>query len=195
MKRVCVFCGSGAGVRGEYAAAARGLAAAMARRGLGLVYGGGNVGLMGVLADAMLEAGGEVIGVIPRSLVAREVAHEGLAQLRVVDTMHQRKALMSELADAFVALPGGFGTLEEFFEILTWQQLGIQAKPGGLLNVSRYYDALLAMLDHAVREGFVRPAHRALVIAGTDADALLAHLDAICALPAAAGTGTVRNFL
>lgn len=176
MKRVCVFCGSNAGIRADYGIAAQGLAAALSRRGLGLVYGGGNVGLMGMIADSMLQAGGEVIGVIPQSLVAKEVAHHGVSELRVVDTMHQRKALMNELSDAFIALPGGFGTLDEFFEILTWSQLGIHGKPSGLLNVSGYYDNLLAMLDHAVAEGLLRPAHRALVIADTDADSLLRQL-------------------
>ena len=176
MKRVCVFCGSSAGIRGDYSVAAQKLAAAMARRGLGLVYGGGNVGLMGMIADSMLQAGGEVIGVIPQHLVAKEVAHRGLTELRVVDTMHQRKALMNELSDAFIALPGGYGTLEEFFEILTWSQLGIHGKPSGLLNVSGYYDSLLAMLDHAVAEGFLRAPFRELVMADTDADSLLQRL-------------------
>jgi uncharacterized protein (TIGR00730 family) len=176
MKRVCVFCGSNAGIRTEYGIAAQGLATVLARRGLGLVYGGGNVGLMGVLADSMLRAGGEVIGVIPQSLVAKEVAHHGVTELRVVDTMHQRKALMNELSDAFIALPGGFGTLDEFFEILTWSQLGIHAKPSGLLNVSGYYDSLLAMLDHAVTERFLRPAHRQLVIADLNASTLVQRL-------------------
>ena len=176
MKRVCVFCGSNAGIRAEYGIAAQGLSTVLVRRGLGLVYGGGNVGLMGVLADSMLQAGGEVIGVIPQSLVAREVAHHGVSELRVVETMHQRKALMCELSDAFIALPGGFGTLDEFFEILTWSQLGIHDKSSGLLNVSGFYDPLLAMLDHAVVERFLRPAHRELVIADTDADALVQRL-------------------
>ena len=176
MKRVCVFCGSSAGIRGDYSVAAQKLAAAMARRGLGLVHGGGIVGLMGMIADSMLQAGGEVIGVIPQHLVAKEVAHRGLTELRVVDTMHQRKALMNELSDAFIALPGGYGTLEEFFEILTWSQLGIHGKPSGLLNVSGYYDSLLAMLDHAVAEGFLRAPFRELVMADTDADSLLQRL-------------------
>ena len=176
MKRVCVFCGSNAGIRAEYGLAAQGLATVLVRRGLGLVYGGGNVGLMGVRADSMLQAGGEVIGVIPQSLGAKEVAHRGVTELRIVDTMHQRKALMNDLSDAFIALPGGFGTLDEFFEILTWSQLGIHGKPSGLLNVSGYYDSLLAMLDHAVTEGLLRPAHRELVIADTDADSLVQRL-------------------
>ena len=193
MKRVCVFCGANAGIRPAYGIAAQGLAAVLARHGLGLVYGGGNVGLMGVLADSMLQAGGEVIGVIPQSLLAREVAHRGITDLRVVDTMHQRKALMNELSDAFIALPGGFGTLDEFFEILTWSQLGIHGKPSGLLNVSGYYDSLLAMLDHAVTEGLLRPAHRELVIADTDADSLVQRL--VSFSPTQAGKRAVRSDL
>lgn len=178
LKRICVFCGSNTGARPAYALAARELASLMARQRTGLVYGGGNVGLMGILADAMLEAGGEVIGVIPASLVAREVAHSGLTQLRVVQTMHERKALMNELSDAFIAMPGGFGTLDEFFEILTWSQLGIHGKPSGLLNVAGYYDDLLVMLDHAVSEKLLRPEHRALILADTDAGRLLQRLAA-----------------
>jgi uncharacterized protein (TIGR00730 family) len=176
VKRVCVFCGSNAGVRPEYAAAAREMAAQLAAGGLGLVYGGGNVGLMGVLADAMLAAKAEVIGVIPRSLVEREVAHHGVTRLHVVQTMHERKAMMAQLCDAFVALPGGFGTLEEFFEVLTWSQLGYHRKPCGLLNVAGYYDGLARMLDHGVAEGFISPAHRALVIAETGPARLLQRL-------------------
>ena len=178
LKRICVFCGSNTGARPAYALAARELASLMARRRTGLVYGGGNVGLMGILADAMIEAGGEVIGVIPASLVAREVAHSGLTQLRVVQTMHERKALMNELSDAFIAMPGGFGTLDEFFEILTWSQLGIHGKPSGLLNVAGYYDDLLVMLDHAMSEELLRPEHRALILADTDAGRLLQRLAA-----------------
>jgi len=195
MKRVCVFCGSNAGIRPEYGIAARELATVLARRGLGLVYGGGKVGLMGTLADSMLEAGGEVIGVIPQSLVAKEVAHHGVSELRIVDTMHQRKALMNDLSDAFIALPGGFGTLEEFFEILTWSQLGIHGKPSGLLNVSGYYDGLLAMLDHAVSEGFLRPAFRELVIADIDADALVQRLDSFSPVRAGMRKNATGNFL
>ena len=195
MKRVCVFCGSNAGLRPEYGIAAQGLASVLTRRGLGLVYGGGNVGLMGVLADSMLQAGGEVIGVIPQSLVAREVAHHGVSELRVVETMHQRKALMCELSDAFIALPGGFGTLDEFFEILTWSQLGIHGKPSGLLNVSGYYDSLLAMLDHAVTERFLRPAHRELVIADTDADSLVQRLVSFSPVQAGKRANATGNFL
>jgi uncharacterized protein (TIGR00730 family) len=195
MKRVCVFCGSNAGIRAEYGIAAQGLATVLARRGLGLVYGGGNIGLMGVLADSMLQAGAEVIGVIPQALVAKEVAHRGVTELRIVDTMHQRKALMNELSDAFIALPGGFGTLDEFFEILTWSQLGIHGKPSGLLNVSGYYDSLLAMLDHAVTERFLRPAHRELVIADTDADSLLQRLASFAPVQAGKRVNATGNFL
>jgi uncharacterized protein (TIGR00730 family) len=194
MKRVCVFCGSNAGIRPGYGIAAQGLAAVLARRGLGLVYGGGNVGLMGVLADSMLQAGGEVIGVIPQSLVAKEVAHRGVTELRIVDTMHQRKALMNELSDAFIALPGGFGTLDEFFEILTWSQLGIHRKPSGLLNVSGFYDCLLAMLDHAVTERFLRPAHRELVMADTDADSLVQRLVSFPAVQTGKQSNGAGNF-
>jgi uncharacterized protein (TIGR00730 family) len=148
----------------------------LARRGLGLVYGGGCVGLMGILADAVLAAGGEVIGVIPAALMAREVGHTGVTELRVVGSMHERKALMADLSDAFVALPGGFGTLEEFCEVLTWAQLGIHRKPCGLLNADGYYDPLLALLDHAVAERFLRPAHRALVLEERDLERLLDRL-------------------
>jgi uncharacterized protein (TIGR00730 family) len=195
MKRVCVFCGSNAGIRPEYGIAAQELATVLARRGLGLVYGGGKVGLMGMLAASMLEAGGEVIGVIPQSLVAKEVAHRGVSELRIVDTMHQRKALMNDLSDAFIALPGGFGTLEEFFEILTWSQLGIHGKPSGLLNVSGYYDSLLAMLDHAVSEQFLRPAYRQLVIADIDADTLVQRLDSFSPVQAGMRANATGNFL
>jgi uncharacterized protein (TIGR00730 family) len=181
MKRVCVFCGANAGSRDQYRIAAQALGAVLIHHGLGLVYGGGNVGLMGMLADSVLQAGGEVIGVIPQHLAAKEVAHRGVTELRIVETMHQRKAMMNELSDAFIALPGGFGTLEEFFEILTWSQLGIHRKPSGLLNVSGYYDHLLAMLDHAVAEGFLLPANRKLVIADTDADRLVQRLASLCA--------------
>lgn len=173
MKRICVFCGSGLGARPEFAAAAREMGREIVRRGLGLVYGGGRVGLMGVIADAALEAGGSVIGVIPRAFSTKELAHEGLTELRVVATMHERKALMAEFSDAFVAIPGGLGTLEEFCEVLTWAQLGIHAKPCGLLNVEGYYDSLLALFDHAVAERFVRPEHRALVLASDESTLLL----------------------
>ena len=173
MKRICVFCGSNLGSRPAYAEAARRMGTALAVRGIGLVYGGGRVGLMGVVADAALAARGEVIGVIPEALAAREVAHVGLSELRVVDSMHTRKAMMADLAAAFVALPGGYGTLEEFCEVLTWAQLGLHQKPCGLLNVEGYYDPLLSLLDHAVRERFLHPAHRSLVLEGQDPDLLL----------------------
>ncbi len=178
MRRVCVFCGSNAGARSEYAEAARELAAMLVERKLGIVYGGGNVGLMGVLADAALERGGEVIGVIPRSLLDKEVGHRGVTELLVVETMHERKARMNDLSDAFIALPGGFGTLDEFFEVLTWSQLGFHGKPCALLNVAGYYDRMLAMLDHAVTERLLRPLHRELVIADTDPSRLLQRLSA-----------------
>ena len=194
MKRVCVFCGSSAGIRPEYGFAAQALTTELVRRGLGLVYGGGNVGLMGLLADSMLAAGGEVIGVIPQSLLEREVGHRGVTELRVVDTMHQRKALMNDLSDAFIALPGGFGTLEEFFEILTWSQLGIHAKPCGLLNVSGYYDDLMAMLDHAVTEHFLRPTYRELVIADVEAGSLVQRLASVASAQTRKPVNAARNF-
>lgn len=165
MKRICVFCGSSAGSQSEYRACAEQLAAELSRRKIGLVYGGGNVGLMGAIADSVLEAGGEAIGVIPEHLVAREIGHKRLTKLHIVHSMHERKALMADLSDAFIALPGGFGTLEEFCEVLTWSQLGLHAKPCGIVNVLGYYTPLLAMLDHAVQERFLKPQNRALVLA------------------------------
>jgi uncharacterized protein (TIGR00730 family) len=173
MRRICVFCGSSFGSRPEYRQAAAEVGALLARKGVGLVYGGSNVGLMGVVADTVLAAGGDVIGVIPEALVAKEVAHRGLADLRVVGSMHERKALMAELSSAFLALPGGFGTLEEFIEAVTWSQLGLHRKPCGLLNLCGFYDSLLALLDHAVDERFLRPENRALVLAETDAETLI----------------------
>ena len=173
IKSVCVYCGSSSGSRPAYVRAARELGGILAERNLRLVYGGGRVGLMGTIADAVLAAGGEVIGVIPQSLVAKEVAHQGLKDLRIVASMHERKALMAELSDAFIALPGGFGTLEELAEILTWAQLGLHRKPYGMLNIENFYDPLLAFFDHAVAENFVRQAHRDLVIADTDPARLL----------------------
>ncbi|HXG11140.1 MAG TPA: TIGR00730 family Rossman fold protein [Gemmataceae bacterium] len=173
MRRLCVFCGSAVGSGSAYAEAARRMGEAMAGRGLGLVFGGGHVGLMGVLADAVLQAGGEVIGVIPQALVDRELAHGGLTELHVVGTMHQRKARMADLADGFLALPGGFGTADELFEILTWSQLGLHAKPVGVLNVAGFFDLLLAWLDHAVAQGFLRSEHRRLLQVAENADALL----------------------
>lgn len=176
MKRVCVFCGSSHGRLPEFAEAAHRVGRLLARRGLGLVYGGGSVGLMGDVAEAALAAGGEVIGVIPRGFVEREVAHHGLTELRVVRTMHERKAMMADLADAFLALPGGFGTLDEFCEIVTWAQLGMHAKPCGLLNVADYFGPFLAQIERAVLDGFVQPAMRGLVLTGNDPEELLARL-------------------
>jgi hypothetical protein len=176
VKRVCVFCGSSPGARPAYRAAAEQLGAALAARGLGLVYGGARVGLMGALADAALAAGGEVVGVLPSALERYEVAHEQLTQLERVSSMHERKARMAELADAFVALPGGVGTLEETFEILTWGQLGIHAKPCALLDVEGYFAPLLALLDSAVAERFVKPEHRALLLVDDDPERLLDRL-------------------
>lgn len=162
--RLCVFCGSNGGRREAYLDAARELGGEMARRGITLVYGGGNVGIMGVIADAVLEVGGHVIGVIPQALKRRELAHAGLTELHVTSSMHERKALMAELSDGFIALPGGLGTFEEFLEILTWAQLGIHRKPCALLNVAGYYDPLVTFLDHSVTERFVRPEHRAMML-------------------------------
>lgn len=163
MKRICVFAGSSAGSQREYLAVAGALGRVLAERQIGLVYGGARVGLMGAVADAVLDGGGQVIGVIPQALVEKEVAHDGLTELRVVTTMHERKALMAELSDGFIALPGGWGTLDEFFEILTWAQLGLHRKPCGLLNVQGYYDALLSFLEHSTVEGFVRREYRAMI--------------------------------
>jgi uncharacterized protein (TIGR00730 family) len=173
MKYICVFCGSSYGENPIYRTAAQGMGKALVKRRLGLVYGGGNVGLMGTVADAVLEAGGEAIGVIPEFLVAKEIAHRGLSQLRIVNSMHSRKAMMAELADGFIALPGGFGTFEEFCEILTWAQLGFHQKPCGLLNINGYYNSLLSMFDHAVNEQFVRSRHRDLVLEDEDPIRLL----------------------
>ena len=176
MRRLAVFCGSNPGRRPEYLEAAREMGRVLLERGAGLVYGGGNVGLMGAVADTVLAGGGEVVGVIPQALMAREVGHTGLTRLHVVETMHERKAMMADLSDGFIALPGGFGTFEEFCEVLTWSQLGFHPKPCGLLNVAGYYDPLLALFDHATAEGFVPPAHRALVITETDPARLLDRL-------------------
>jgi hypothetical protein len=168
MRRICVFCGSQRGRRPEYAEAARAVGSEIARRGLGLVYGGGRVGLMGVLADAALAAGAEVDGVIPKHLAEREVAHLGLTRLHVVDSMHERKATMARLSDGFLSLPGGFGTVEEMAETLTWAQLGLHEKPCALLDAASYFAPLVRFRDHAVAEGFVRPQHRGLVLVGSD---------------------------
>lgn len=164
MRRICVFCGSSVGLNPAYADAAREMGRTLVARDLSLVYGGGQVGLMGVIADAVLEAGGEAIGVIPHALNAREIAHHRLTRLHVVDSMHERKALMASLSDAFVALPGGFGTYEEIFEAITWTQLGVHRKPCGLLNVAGFYDPIVQFLDRAVAEHFIRPEHREVVI-------------------------------
>jgi uncharacterized protein (TIGR00730 family) len=176
MRSVCVFCGSNRGVGEAYADAARALAGAIARRQLKLVYGGGNVGLMGILADAALEAGAHVIGVIPRRLVEKEVAHARLTEQRIVQTMHERKALMADLSDAFIALPGGLGTLDETFEMLTWTQLGYHRKPSALLDVNGYFGRLADFLDHAVAERFVTAAHRDMLIVERDPDTVLDRL-------------------
>lgn len=173
LNSICVFCGSNSGARPTYAAMARRVGTTLARRGLRLIYGGGRVGLMGTVADAALAAGGEVIGIIPRALAEREIAHAGLMEIHVVASMHERKALMADLADGFLALPGGYGTLEEFCEVLTWAQLGIHDKPCALLDVDGFYAPLVAMFDNAVTEGFVHPDHRALVLSGDDPDELL----------------------
>jgi uncharacterized protein (TIGR00730 family) len=176
LRRICVFTGSSPGAQPAYAEAAKALGRTLAERGLELVYGGAQVGLMGTLADAALAAGGRVVGVLPEALVSKEVAHTGLSKLHVVSSMHERKALMAELSDAFVALPGGLGTLEELAEVLTWAQLGLHAKPCGLLDVAGYYSGLLCFLDHAVAERFVHPEHRSLLIAGAEPGALLDQL-------------------
>jgi uncharacterized protein (TIGR00730 family) len=177
MKRLCVFCGSSEGARPAYADAARRLGAELVARKIGLVYGGCGVGLMGVLADAVLGLGGEVVGVIPEPLVTRELAHTGLTELRVVASMHERKATMVSLSDGFIALPGGLGTLDEMFEILTWAQLGIHEKPVGALNVDGYWDGLKRLLSHAVEERFVRPEYAALLLFADSPVDLLDRLD------------------
>ena len=173
MKRICVFAGSNSGANAEYLAGARELGRALAERQIGLVYGGARVGLMGALADEALSGGGHVIGVIPEALVTKEIAHRGLSELRVVKSMHERKAMMADLADGFVALPGGWGTLEEFFEVLTWGQLGLHRKACGLLNVQGYFDRLLAFADHCVEEGFVKGEHRAMISVSGSPNVLL----------------------
>ena len=167
-----MFCGSNRGINTVNLEAARVVGTALVRRGIGLVYGGGKVGLMGALADA-IAAGGEVIGVIPQALVSKEVAHKGLSDLRIVSSMHERKALMAELANGFIALPGGFGTVEDFCEVVTYGQLGLHNKPCGILNVAGFFDSLLVFVDHAVAERFIRAEHRSLILAETDVDRLL----------------------
>ena len=173
MKRICVYCGSSPGRKPEYRDAARALGHELAARGLSLVYGGASVGVMGAVADAVLEKGGQAIGVIPRALATREVAHDGLDELFVVDSMHERKAKMAELADGFIALPGGWGTIEEIFEMLTWAQLGLHQKPCGLLNISAYYDHLFTFLEHAIDQRFVREEYRPMIMMEQTAGGLL----------------------
>jgi uncharacterized protein (TIGR00730 family) len=177
IRRLAVFCGSNPGARPEYVHAAQSFGRLLAQRGIGVVYGGSSVGLMAALADTMMDELGDVIGVIPRMLVEREVANTALTDLRIVESMHARKALMAELSDGFVALPGGVGTLEEFFEIWTWGQLGMHTKPCGLLNVSGYFDPLLEFLDHAVEEKFVREVHRSMVVVESDPERLLTRFE------------------
>jgi hypothetical protein len=176
--RICVYTGSRHGSRPEYEAAARAFGTLLAERGIGLVYGGGHLGLMGVIADAALAAGGEVVGVIPQKLVEWEVAHPGLTELHVVASMHERKQMMADLADAFVALPGGIGTMEELFEVWAWLHLGYHQKPCALLNVAGFYDPLITFLDRMVDEGFLKTGTREMLLTGTDAERLLAALSA-----------------
>ncbi len=178
MKRICVFCGTNPGSRAAYGAAARQLGKVLAEQGIELVYGGASVGIMGELADSVHEHGGHVTGIIPQQLVEKEAAHTGIANLIVVASMHQRKSQMADLSDGFIALPGGIGTLEGLFEILTWAQLGIHAKPSGILNVEGYFDGLTGFLDHAVREGFLTQAHRDAVIVESDSVRLLQRMHA-----------------
>lgn len=185
MRRVCVYAGASAGADPIFERAARELGELLARSGIGLVYGGASIGLMGAVADAALAAGGEAIGVIPTGLKRKEVAHEGLSELRTVGSMHERKAMMSELADAFVALPGGLGTLDELLEAATWTQLGIHSKPCGLLNVGGYWDCLVAQLDRAGSDGFLRADHRQVLLVETDPRELLRRLGSWTAPPAA----------
>ncbi len=173
LRRICVYCGSNPGKLQDYVEAARALGEAMASRGIALVYGGASVGVMGAVADAALAEGAEVIGVIPESLATREVAHAGLSKLHVVHSMHERKSLMADLSDGFIALPGGWGTFEEIFEALTWAQLGFHAKPCGLLNVRGYFDHLAAFLEHAIEQQFVKDAYRPMITLESDADSLL----------------------
>ncbi len=173
MRRICVFCGSSQGARPAYAEGAKVLGKTLVKNNLGLVYGGSNIGLMGIIADEVLQLGGEVIGVIPQVLVTKEVAHTNLTQMHIVNSMHERKALMAELSDGFIAMPGGMGTFDELCEILTWAQLGIHQKPCGVLNIENYFEPLLKMFDHAMDERFLRDSHRALVLAASDPTTLL----------------------
>jgi len=177
MRSICVFCGSSSGNDLAYEDAARSLGETLAESGITLIYGGGHVGLMGIVANAALASGGEAVGVIPHSLVEREIAHNGLTDLHVVGSMHERKAMMSELSEGFIALPGGTGTMEEFFEVLTWAQLGEHGKPCGLLNVAEYYDPLLAVFDHMVANGFLSEANRSIVIVETEPITMLGRFE------------------
>jgi len=173
VERICVYAGSNVGAREEYVGAAERLARAFVARGIGIVFGGGNVGLMKVVADTAMAAGGSVTGIIPEALLAREIGHHDITELRVVASMHERKAMMADLSDGFVALPGGFGTIEEIVEIATWAQLGLHVKPFGLLNVARFYEPLVTFFDRAVDEGFLRPQHRQMLVVDDDPDRLL----------------------
>ena len=176
IKRICVFCGSNHGARSAYTDAAQQLGKALVSQGMGLVYGGGSIGLMMVVADAVLKEKGEVIGVIPHALSSKEFAHDGLTELHLVSSMHERKAMMAELSDAFIAMPGGFGTLDEFFEIITWAQLGLHTKPIGLLNVGGYFDLLLEFVDYMLQERFISAEHRQLIITSRNPEELLSAL-------------------
>lgn len=177
MKRICVFTGSSPGIRAEYAEAAKNLGQVLVEKDIQLVYGGGDVGLMGIIADTVMASGGEVIGVIPEFLAKKEIANNEVTTLHIVKSMHERKAMMSELSDGFIAMPGGIGTFEELFEIMTWRQLGVQVKPCALLNVCNYFEQLIAQLDHAVSEKFLKPMHREMLIVGTDAEEILAEME------------------
>ena len=183
MKSLCVYCGSSSGITPNYADAARKLAQALVERKIALVYGGGNVGLMGIIADEVMRLGGHVTGVIPKALVRKEVGHRQISELHVVENMHERKAMMADLADGFIAMPGGIGTLEELFEVMTWAQLGFHDKPIGVLNVDGYYDALLAFLQHTVQQGFLRPQHASLLMVESDVAALLHRFETFEAEP------------
>lgn len=192
MRRICVFAGSNRGARPEYALAAETLGKELVRRGLGLVYGGASVGLMGTIADSVLAEGGEAIGVIPRALTGKEVGHRGLTALHEVETMHERKALMADLADGFIALPGGFGTFDELFEILTWAQLGLHQKPVGVLNVAGYFDQLLSFAQHVSREGFIRESHLKLLLQAEEPVQLLEQMLAFAPIIASKWTDVSR---
>jgi uncharacterized protein (TIGR00730 family) len=180
-RHICVFAGSSRGARPEYAGAARELARSLVERGCGLVYGGGNIGLMAVIADAVLERGGQAVGVIPEFLVDKELAHRGLTELRIVKSMHERKAVMAEISDGFLGLPGGIGTMEEFFEVLSWAQLDLHDKPCGLLNTRGYYDPIVGFLDRGVDEGFLKPKHRSLLLVEAEPEKLLDRFEAFVA--------------